>query len=107
MADPIGNTLSRTENDTTNHYQDNRAQYFLTPGNKPNITNYANAGVIGILFGEGAAGNTTYWDAANDGITNPPAIDGNTLVSTYADDDGGYLRTHAAAYYASGPVPSP
>ncbi|HZM08335.1 MAG TPA: hypothetical protein VFC11_07800 [Methylocella sp.] len=107
MADPIGNTLSRTENDTTNHYQDNRAQYFLTPGNKPNITNYANAGVIGILFGEGAAGNTTYWDAANDGITNPPAIDGNTLVSTYADDDGGYLRTRAAAYYASGPVPSP
>lgn len=104
---PIGNTLSRTENDTTNHYQDNRAQYFLTPGNTPNITNYVNAGVIGILFGEGAAGNTTYWDAANDGITNPPAIDGNTLVSTYADDDGGYLRTRAAAYYASGPVPSP
>lgn len=104
---PIGNTVSRTENDTTGHYQDNRAQYFLNPGNRQNITNYVNAGVIGILFGEGAAGNTTYWDAANDGVTNPPPIDGNTLVSTYADDDGGFLRSHAAAYYASGPVPSP
>ena len=107
MANPLGNTLSRTENDTTGHYQDNRAQYFLNPGNRQNITNYVNAGVIGILFGEGAAGNATYWDAANDGVTNPPAIDGNTLVSASADDDGGFLRTRAAAYYASGPVPSP
>ena len=104
---PIGNTLYRTDNDTNYHYQDNRAQYFLRSGNKPNITNFVNAGVIGILFGEGDYVDTSYWDAAKDGITNPPAIDGNTLTSTYSDDDGGFLHTSAAAYYSSGPVPVP
>jgi hypothetical protein len=104
---PIGNTLYRTENNTSYHYQDNRAQYFLIPANKPNITNYVNAGVIGILFGDGIVGSTTYWDEKQDGITNPPAINGNTQVSTCPDDDGGFLRTSAKAYYYSGPVPVP
>jgi hypothetical protein len=102
---PIGNTLYRTDNNTNYHYQDNRAQYFLQSGNRQNITNYVSAGVIGILFGDGLDVNTSYWDAAHNGITNPPAINGNTLNSTYSDDDGGFLRTSAAAYYSSGPVP--
>jgi hypothetical protein len=102
---PIGNTLYRTVNNTNYHYQDNRAQYFLQSGNRQNITNYVSAGVIGILFGEGQVGNTSYYDAAGDGVTNPRPINGNTLKSTYSDDDGGFLRTSAAAYYSSGPVP--
>jgi hypothetical protein len=106
---PVGNTLYDTCNNTKYHYQDNRAQYFLQSGNRQNIINFVNAGVIGILFGGGNDGGrddqTHYWDRAGDGITNPPAIDGNTMVSNYADDDGGFLRQAAAAYYSSGPVP--
>jgi hypothetical protein len=104
---PVGNTLYRTVNNTKYHYQDNRAQFFLQPGNRQNITNFVGAGVIGILFGEGLEVDTSYWDAANNGITNPPAITDNTLSSTYSDDDGGFLRTSAATYYSSGPVPVP
>jgi hypothetical protein len=102
---PIGNTLYLTCNNTNYHYQDNRAQYFLQAGNRQHIIDYVNAGVIGVMFGEGQTGNTSYWDNAGDGITNPLAINGNTLSSTYSDDDGGFLRTSAAAYYSSGPVP--
>ncbi len=104
---PIGNTLYRAVNDTKYHYQDNRAEYFLQSGNRQNITNFVSAGVIGILFGEGLEVGTSYWDAANDGSTKPPPINGNTLKSNYSDDDGGFLRTSAAAYYSSGPVPVP
>jgi hypothetical protein len=107
---PVGNTLYDTCNNTEYHYQDNKAQYFLQSGNTQ-IQNFVNAGVIGILFVGGNDGGrddqTHYWDRAGDGITNPPAIDGNARVSNYADDDGGFLRQAAAAYYASGPVPVP
>ncbi|MGH6935504.1 MAG: hypothetical protein ACRED2_04835 [Methylocella sp.] len=103
---PIGNTLYRTVNNTKYHYQDNRPQYFLQSGNRQNITNFVSAGVIGILFGEGLDNmDTSYCDAAKDGITNPPATNGNILNSNYSDDDGGFLRTSAATYYSSGPVP--
>jgi hypothetical protein len=102
---PIGNTLYLACNNTNYHYQDNRAQYFLQAGNRQHIIDYVSAGVIGILFGEGLELDTSYWDAAKDGITNPRAINGNTLSSTYSDDDGGFLHTSAAAYYSSGPVP--
>jgi hypothetical protein len=101
---PIGNTIYDTDNNTPYHYQDNRPQYFLQSGNAQNIKNYVNAGVIGILFGPGQSTDTAFWDAAGDGITNPAPIDGNTQVSNYADDDGGFLRLSAAAYYSSGPV---
>ena len=35
-------------------------------------------------------------------MTNPKQINGNTRLSLSADDDGGYFRERAAAYYASG-----
>jgi hypothetical protein len=66
--------------------------------------NYVSDGVVGLLFGNGQFTTTDYMDYANDGITSPPAINGNTLVASYADDDGGFLRTSAAAYYLSGPI---
>jgi hypothetical protein len=112
---PEGNTLYDTVNNTEYHYQDNHAQYFLAQGNRNNIVDYLGQGVIGLLFGFGG-GTTDYMDLANDGITNPPPICGNpfcnpfdpttfnTAVATVADDDGGFLRSAAAAYYASGPV---
>jgi hypothetical protein len=101
---PSGNTLYLSVNNTTNHYQDNRPQYFLQAGNSyQNISNFVGQRVIGLLFGFGG-GTTDYMDYANDGTTNPPAIDGNTLVASYADDDGGFLRTATGAYYAAGPI---
>jgi hypothetical protein len=113
---PSGNTLYQRVNNKTNHYQDNRPQYFLQAGNRyQNISNFVGQGVIGLLFGFGH-GTTDYMDDANDGITNPPAICGNpfcsstdtttwnTTTATVADDDGGFLRSAATAYYAAGPI---
>lgn len=103
---PVGNTLMRTCNNTNNHYQDNREQYWLE--NYPNnstISSVAQAGVIGLLFGGGATGTTQTYDAAGDGITNPAPINGNTGVATYSDDDGGLLRLNAGKYYSSGGTP--
>jgi hypothetical protein len=89
---PVGNTLYLSNNNTSYYYQDNRPQYFLETGNIQNISNYAAQGVIGVLFGNGQAASTDYMDYANDGITNPPSINGNRLVASYSDDDGGFLR---------------
>jgi hypothetical protein len=95
-----------SSNDNTKyHYQDNRVEYFLASGNQQNIVDYASAGVIGLLFGSGQEADTNYMDYARDGITNPSAVGNNTLLSSYADDDGGFLRIRAGAYYSSGPVP--
>ena len=46
---------------------------------------------VGFMFGRGADGTTCACDAAKDGVTNPPPIDGNTRVAS-ADDDGGLLQ---------------
>lgn len=103
---PMGNTIMRTENNTDGHYQDNRVQYWL--GGYPqdgHIASLANAGVIGILFGAGAGGQSTYNDAKGDGVTNPAPINGNTQTATVPDDDGGYLRMAAGQYYQRGPLP--
>jgi hypothetical protein len=102
---PIGNTKLRTVDNSWGHYQDNRAQYWL--GGYPNdgrLQALANSGVIGILFGMGASGVTSYQDAQGDGVTNPAPINGNTQVAAVADDDGGYLRQIAQRYYALGPL---
>jgi hypothetical protein len=103
---PIGNTVMDTCNNTNFHYQDNREQYWLS--NYPNnqaISELAQAGVIGLLFGAGNSGTTQNYDAAGDGITNPKAINGNSSVAAYPDDDGGLLRLHVGNYYRSGAVP--
>ncbi len=99
---PIGNTLMRSENNTWNHYQDNRVQYWL--GGYPSdghLASLARSGVVGILWGRGADGGTSFEDSARDGITNPPPINGNDRQATVADDDGGYLRERMRAYKSS------
>ncbi len=101
---PIGNTVYKSMDNTVQHYQDNKVQYFLEAGNRAHMEEYARVGVIGIIFGAGTEEDTSNYDAAGDGITNPPPVNGNTLDATVADDDGGFLRWRAAAYYADDPV---
>lgn len=118
---PVGNTLYKSNNNSGGHYQDDRAEFFLTAGvgvaqsplySAANIHNFVNAGIIGLLFGGGQDGqthnSTEYYDQQADGITNPAAISGNpvngsqnTATATVSDDDGGFLRLGGAAYYSS------
>ncbi|MCC7368987.1 MAG: hypothetical protein IT306_11220 [Chloroflexi bacterium] len=104
---PYGNTKMRAVNNTWNHYQDNRVEWLLDDPGGAHLRQYAEAGVIGLLFGRGADGATDASDASGDGITEPPPIDGNVRPSLNADDDGGYFRERASAYYRVGAVPLP
>jgi hypothetical protein len=96
---PLGNTLMRAEDDTWGHYQDNRVQWLLGSSSRAHLRAYVNAGFVGFLFGGGAGDTTCACDATKDGVTNPAPIDGNTRASLSADDDGGYFRAQARAYY--------
>jgi hypothetical protein len=106
---PAGNTLYDTNNNTDHHYQDNKAEYFLLSGNISHITNYKDAGMIGILFQSvnfnGAASCSAYptavWDYSGQDPYNPPPIDGNNLVSTTMADDGGFIFSSAKSYLSS------
>ena len=101
---PIGNQYFDTMNNSPGHYQDNRSEYILS-----NVSSFAKAGVIAVLFGPGNGG-TMNIDAMHDGVTNPAPIKSyecnrcNTHVSTYPDDDGGYLRIFVGLYMKH-PVP--
>jgi hypothetical protein len=63
------------------------------------VRRYRAAGVIAFMFGGGAGGTTCACDAQHDGITNPPAIDGNSRVSLSSDDDGGLFHRLARHFY--------
>jgi hypothetical protein len=95
---PMGNQYFDTMNNTAGHYQDNRAEYILG-----NVSSFAAAGVIAVLFGPGNMG-TSNLDAKHDGITNPAPISTyqcnlcNNHKSMYADDDGGFLRIFIGQY---------
>ncbi len=81
-------------------------EYFLG-----HVQELIDGGVIGLLFGAGNGGSTVQWDGKGDGVTNPASFcstDGmssgqvcNDHTAQYTDDDGGYLREQATAYYAS------
>jgi hypothetical protein len=58
---PLGNT---TLNNTWNHFRDNRLQWWLSDSSGNHLRATRDAGVIGLLFGGGAAGTTS---AATDG----------------------------------------
>ena len=99
---PVGNQYFDTENNSSGHTQDNKAQYILG-----HIADFAHAGIIGALFGPGNGG-TNATDVKHDGVTNAAPISTyecnqcNTHTSTYADDDGGYLRIFLGQYYRNG-----
>lgn len=118
---PVGNQYFQTENNTDNHFQDNRAEYIFG-----HVQEMIDTGIVGVMFGAGNAGSTNFDDGSKDGVTNPPALctaDGSSRAqicndhpSTVADDDGGYLRMAGGAYYrapvaltgvASAPAPAP
>jgi hypothetical protein len=96
---PLGNTEMRAENNTWGHFQDNRVQWLLGAHSARHLSAYRKAGVIAFLFGGGADGTTCACDAQHDGITNPPAINGNDRMSLNADDDGGLFRELAQRFY--------
>jgi hypothetical protein len=109
---PAGNTVFLTENNTFGHYQDNRTQYVFD-----HIGELAAAGLVGVIFGGGNNDSSHSYDLQNDAPVNGPPTcttrgsHSHTQVctsrtSTVRDDDGGYLRERAAAYFAS-PYPLP
>ena len=102
---PYGNTKMRAMNNVWGHYQDNRVEWLLDEPGRVHLAEYREAGVIAFLFGQGAGGTTCPCDAMNDGVTNPAPISSNTLMSLSADDDGGFFRQKAAAYYTAGAMP--
>lgn len=104
---PLGNTKMRAMNNTWGHYQDNRVEWFLDDASRANLTTYMNSGVVAFLFGAGASGATCASDCMRDGVTNPSPINGNTLTSLSADDDGGFFRQKAKEYYAAGAMQLP
>jgi hypothetical protein len=104
---PLGNTRMRAMDNTWNHYQDTRVEWLLDDPSREHLQQYVQAGVIAFLFGRGADGATDSIDAAKDGITNPPPINGNDRPSLTASDDGGYFHERATAYYAQGPLTLP
>jgi hypothetical protein len=98
---PFGNTKMRAQNNTWNHYQDNKVEWLLDEPARTHLKAYADAGVIAFLFGRGADGVTCACDANRDGVTNPAPINGNIRPSINADDDGGYFKEKARAYLTS------
>lgn len=106
---PLGNTVMAACNNTPWHYMDNRAEYWLEnyPENR-HVAEWAAAGFVGLLFGGGTSECTVHKDSAKDGVTNPAPVKGNKgETSTFADDDGGYLRLRGGNYYKKGPLPLP
>ncbi len=100
---PLGNTVMRSMDNSSRHYQDNRVQWLLAPrGNYAHLRAYRAAGAVAFLFGSGQGDDTHASDAAGDGVTNPPPINGNRRRATSADDDGGYFHDRAAAYRQAG-----
>src|SRR5581483_8074390 len=104
---PLGNTRMRAMDNQWDHFQDNRVEWLLADPTRAHLRAYARAGVVAFLVGRGADGATCACDAAKDGVTNPPPIDGNTRRSLSADDDGGYFRAQARAYYKAGALALP
>ena len=104
---PLGNTKMRAQNNTWGHYQDNHVEWWFDEPARTHLQAFVDAGVVAFLFGGGASGTTCACDAMGDGVTNPAPINGNTLMSLSADDDGGFFDQKAAAYYAAGAMPLP
>jgi len=104
---PFGNTKMRAMNNTWGHYQDNRPEWLLDDPTRAHLNDYVQAGVVAFLFGSGAEGATCACDAAGDGVTDPASINGNTIASYSADDDGGFFRQRAKAYYTAGTIALP
>jgi hypothetical protein len=67
-------------------YKDNRAEYFFGSESAQHLSNWAQAGVVGLLFGAGANCQSSY---ENDIYT----------------DGQPFLKTHVSTFYANGGLP--
>ena len=124
---PLGNTRMRAENNTWDHYQDNRPNGCST--SPPGLTSAAYRERASSRSCSAAAPMALRLRRANDGVTNPAAINGNTIASelaaagsapaqvtrgttptlvspTAADDDGGFFRWKAWQSYQTGVIGS-
>ena len=103
---PVGNQSHVAVDNTEGHFQDNRAEYFLSHTDEVRA-----AGIAALLFGSPTTGATAPWDGRKDGVHNPKrpvcTSDGDssgvricpTVRTNFTDDDGGFLRMQAAAFY--------
>ena len=100
---PLGNRVMRSMDNTTGHFQDNRAEWLLDGRDGwARLRAYRDAGVAALLFGSGQGGDTTARDEQQDGVTNPAPVNGNRRRAKRADDDGGYFRERSRAYVRRG-----
>ena len=106
---PLGNTVYKVENNTTGHYQDNKLEYFFD-----HLAELKAIGVTGVQFGSGST-STNPGDSQQDLPDNSRTVCTNlgshshtlrcpALSATLTDDDGGYFRQRAQAYFAN-PLP--
>jgi hypothetical protein len=103
---PYGNTQMRRENNTWDHFQSNQVETLLGDPSRKYLNAYSRAGVVAMLFGGGGAGATCACDNSGAIVAPDPApIDGNIRDSLNADDDGGYFREQAAAFYRAPAYP--
>lgn len=79
---PYGNTRRPIVNNTWAHYQDNLVETLLGESDFSTLKRYKEAGVIALIFGQGAGGTTCPCDSNNDGQV----------------DDGGYFFEVATNY---------
>ena len=98
----------RAENNTWDHYQDNKVERLLDDPTRAQLSAYANAGVVAFLFGRGADGTTCACDAAGDGVTNPAPINGNNdTVAQQPTTTAASSTSKASAYYQAKPLQLP
>jgi len=100
---PLGNSKM---SDVNGHYKDERPEYFLADsplndqGYAHNICQYMASGIIGILWGAGSITSSTsvedmlYSSWGEDGTANGGS--GSWTVPAVIDNDGGFMRSHAA-----------
>ncbi len=82
---PYGNTKTSDLNNTWGFFKDNIVETLLDESDYRTLKRYADAGVVAIVFGQGAGGTTCPCDSNNDGRI----------------DDGGFFK-NVASRYANG-----
>lgn len=79
---PYGNTQRAEMDNSWGHYRDNIVETLLGESDYSTLNRYVDAGVIAIVFGQGASGTTCPCDSNGDGRV----------------DDGGYFNEVASRY---------
>jgi hypothetical protein len=77
-------------------YKDNRPEYFFGTGNNAHLEKFANAGVIAMLFGRGATGQSTH--------TNDTYTDGKLFMQSRA---GAFLKAGGLPFGSGGGTTTP